>query len=75
MKYQVYMTACASTSVEVEAENVEDAIEAAHDAVYVSLCHQCSGEVEIGDEWQEDSVYDNETDKLVWDRRQQEWAK
>lgn len=55
-QYRVYMRAWASLSVEVEAEDEEDAIDQAYEEGPGSLCFQCSGwgqkwDVEIG-EWE-----------------------
>ncbi|GAB3830025.1 hypothetical protein [Kribbella italica] len=48
--YRVYMGTEASTSVEVQAEDREDAIEKAYEKFQgVILCHQCAHEVDLGD--------------------------
>ena len=59
MKYRVYLTNTASTSVEVEAENEDEAIDAAYEAPMPTICAQCSGwnrswYLELSDEWQAD---------------------
>lgn len=49
-KYSVSVFFDACKFVNVEAESPEQAADMAYDeAGYVGLCHQCSGEVEIGD--------------------------
>ena len=51
-KFAVYALYHASKYIgEYEAENEEDAIEKAGEDAdgFISLCHQCAGEVEIGD--------------------------
>ena len=52
----------ASTWVEVEADNEEEAQEIAEREVYATLCHQCSDGVELSGDWDFDSVeeLDNE---------------
>ena len=53
-KYSIYVTLHASTFIEVEAKNKKEAIGRALEcASEPSLCHQCSGIVQI------DSVNDN----------------
>jgi hypothetical protein len=42
-KYIVYLTSSASTSIEVEAENPEEAGDKAWDAGMPTICAQCSG--------------------------------
>lgn len=57
-KYNVYSMATASIFLgEFEAETEEQAIELAvkENPPHVSLCHQCSGEIEIGDFYQEEA--------------------
>lgn len=50
MMYAVTVLFDASRSVSIEADSPEEAEEKAHNQVgSVSLCHQCSGEVEMGD--------------------------
>jgi hypothetical protein len=50
VKYRVWFTVYASTAVEVDAENEEEARQKAEEVVYrPSLCHQCSDELEMGD--------------------------
>jgi hypothetical protein len=57
-KYIVYLTTVASTSVEVEAEDSEDAAEKAGSADMPTICAQCSGwgrdgtYLELGDVWE-----------------------
>ncbi len=47
--YRVYFATEASSVVTVEAEDRDDAIDKAYERHYVSLCHQCAHEVELGD--------------------------
>jgi hypothetical protein len=42
-KYRVHMSATATQTVTVEADNEEQAIERAHDEGTTSVCAQCSG--------------------------------
>ena len=70
MKYKVYLNGHASASVEVEADDIDEAREKAENEVYVSLCHQCAHEVEVSDDWETHSVYDD-TDHLVWTRSEE----
>jgi hypothetical protein len=57
MKYDVYLTTTASTSVQVEAESEDEARDKAYNAEMPSICAQCSGwgregkSLELGDEW------------------------
>lgn len=48
-KWFVVFNVYASTSMQVEADTEEEARELAEQNVHVSLCHQCSREVDIGD--------------------------
>jgi hypothetical protein len=62
-KYTVYLTATASTSVEVDAEDRDDAIEKALSANMPTICAQCSGwgreySLEIADNWDFSEVED-----------------
>lgn len=46
-KYMIHATVVASKHIgEYEAETEEQAIEMAWEDAYVSICHQCSGEVD-----------------------------
>lgn len=55
MKWTVSLSGYASTTVEVEADTVEEAAELAEAEAHVSLCHHCARDVEVGDEW--DATY------------------
>jgi hypothetical protein len=55
-KYRVFYSTTASTAVEVEADNEEQAIEKADQDVFVRLCHQCSGELDLSDSFDLDEV-------------------
>lgn len=48
-KYRVTLMAFAETTVSVEAENKEEALELAYDQAPGSLCHYCAGHYEIND--------------------------
>ncbi len=49
-KYNLIYYATASKCVEVEAANLEEAAKLAEEnQPWLSLCHQCSHEVELGD--------------------------
>jgi hypothetical protein len=51
MRYRVRLDACASIYIDVEADSPEEAEAAAFEGedCYISLCHQCAGNVDIGD--------------------------
>jgi hypothetical protein len=66
--YTVHFTTVASTSLNVEAEDIEEAIDEACNEVYVTLCHQCAREMDLGGEWEPEAVFDR-SGKLVWDSR------
>lgn len=69
-KYSVSIIFDASKCVEVNAESPEEALDLACDeAGYVSLCYQCSGEVEVGDAVRA-IVYDESGREVVDDRYQ-----
>lgn len=51
MKYRVYLSTGATAIVEVEADDVEAAVEAAWQDVPSSLCRQCARSIDLGDEW------------------------
>ena len=63
-KWNVYLEFAASKFVGgVEAETKEEAIEKAlNDDGYASLCHQCSGEITLGDPIPEESEAEEITD-------------
>lgn len=55
-KYTVYLQTAASTSVHVEAENADAALDAAYEEEMPRICAQCSGwgggpQLDLGDEW------------------------
>lgn len=62
--YSVAFSGFASTSTKVTAETPQAAIDMAEP--YVSLCHQCAREAEIGDEWEPVEVIDLDTGDVVW---------
>jgi hypothetical protein len=49
MKWAVSVRYDASTTIVVEASSAEDAKEKAMQSAYVSLCHQCAKELDLGD--------------------------
>lgn len=56
MKYRVWLETVASTVIEVEAEDEEQAKDLAYEEGMPSLCAQCSGwgqdqNLELGDAW------------------------
>jgi hypothetical protein len=63
-KYIVYLTTGASTSVEVEADNPEQAEERAYAANLPTVCAQCAGMgsddpgLDLSDAWEVSSVTD-----------------
>ena len=66
-KYSVSVIFDACKCVDVEAESPEQAANIAYDeAGYVGLCHQCSGEVEMGDAVRA-IVYDESGDEVADD--------
>lgn len=67
MRYSVSMSGYASTVVYVEADGPDEAREKAEQEVYVSLCHQCAGHADIGDEWEPTAVLD-EDNETVWEK-------
>lgn len=48
-KYGVTLIYSATKYVEVEAEDEDKALEEAYKNWHVSLCHQCAGEIDVGD--------------------------
>ena len=65
--YRIFWTTSASTVTEVEADSLDDAIEASFDQLPGSLCHQCARACEMSDEWVERSAYvdDGDVDLLA----------
>lgn len=60
-KFIVYLTTTASTSVKVDAEDSEDAVEKAYDAGLPTICAQCSGwgsgvGLDLSDVWEVSEV-------------------
>jgi hypothetical protein len=69
-KYIVWFTTVASTSISVEAENKEAAIDAAYECEFPTICAQCSGwgrdfNLELGDEWTPDTGPDKSETSAV----------
>jgi hypothetical protein len=67
-KYTVHFTTVASTTVQVEADDPDEAIDRAYNEVYVSLCHQCAHEMDLGGEWEAEAVTD-ESGKTLWEEK------
>lgn len=62
-KFTVYLTTTASTSIQVEAEDREEAIEKAESVGMPTICAQCSGmggdqNLDLSDVWDVDEVCD-----------------
>jgi hypothetical protein len=52
-KYRVPLSGYAGTTVDVETDETdpEKIARLAEEDAYVSLCHQCASQADIGDEW------------------------
>ena len=66
--YRIFFTTTASATAEVEAENLDKAVEAAYDKIPDDVCAQCGGwgsdySMELGGDWA--SADDYEVDG-VW---------
>ena len=48
-KYIVFFPVFASASVEVEADDEDEAIDKAGEECYVGLCHHCARNLDVGD--------------------------
>ncbi len=64
-KYRVYLQTVASVSVQVEAEDPDEALDAAYGQVPREVCAQCSGwgksySLDLG-EWESDPKFPDET--------------
>lgn len=64
-RYTVHLNGFANTSVTVEADDHDEAIEKACNEARPFICHQCAKEVEVGDEWEPNAVF-NADDEVVW---------
>ena len=69
-KYTVYLTTTATTAVEVDAENPDEALDKAYDAGMPTICAQCSGwgkgyNLDMDGEWEASEVI-NANDQVVW---------
>ena len=49
MKYDIGIEYFASESIQVEADNVEEALEKAYENSQAGLCHYCAKRLELGD--------------------------
>lgn len=57
--YRIYFTQTASCSVEVEADDLESAVDLAYEQVPIGVCAHCSGwggrvGIDLGGEWEAD---------------------
>lgn len=57
--YRIYFNTGALTTIQVEAEDLESAIDAAYDELPSGLCAQCAGwgsqpGIDLGDDWEVD---------------------
>lgn len=73
MKYRVVLEQIASTVIDVEADDIDAAIDEAWQEAPSGLCAQCSGwnnppGVNLAGEWEASVVYD-EHDHEVWNER------
>lgn len=71
-KFIVYLTTTASTSVEVDAEDADAAIDKAYASDMPTICAQCSGwgrdtSLEVSDNWDVSEVTDAEGKVVVFD--------
>lgn len=66
-KYTVYLSGFAETWVTVEADDPDEAAEKACNEASPLICHQCSKEVQVGDEWEPNAVFNEDGDE-VWAR-------
>ena len=68
-KYRVYLQTVASTVIEVEAEDKNEAYELAVDQDMPTICGQCSGwggdhNLELGDTWEGDDDIDKAVEEV-----------
>lgn len=70
-KYTVYFDQVASTAVEVEADDYDEAIEKAEIEAYIEacICHQCARHIDLSGDWEPESVYETGGREPVWERR------
>jgi len=69
-KFTVYLTATASTSIEVEAGSPDEAIDKAYGADMPTICAQCSGwgrdtSLELSDVWEVSEVCDADGSLII----------
>lgn len=55
--YTVCFVSTASTTVDVEADDPDEAIDKACQEVYVSICHQCNRNFELSGDWEPESAW------------------
>lgn len=73
-KYKVQLRAYAFTTIEVEADDPDSAIDKAYDAGTPTLCAQCAGwgndrqNLELGEVWETTTVED-EAGEVAWEDR------
>lgn len=67
-KYTVYLSGHAETSVTVEADDHDEAIEKACSEANPFICHQCAREIQVCEEWEPNAVFNEDGDE-VWARQ------
>lgn len=73
-RFRVVLVTTSSTTVDVEADDIESAIEEAHERMPGDICAGCSGYGhtswwrELGDDWDAVLVEDG-TGAVVWERK------
>ena len=60
--FRIHWLQSVSTTTEVEAETLDEAIEASWDLLPGSLCHQCAATHELSEEWTEIAAYAGDSD-------------
>lgn len=66
MKYTVLLQSAAGTWVDVEADTPQEAAQRGEEDAHVSICHQCAGQVDVGDEWEVVEVLDEDSNEVDW---------
>jgi len=51
--YSITWSTSANAYTEVEADSIDEAREASANLLPGSLCHQCAGKIDVGDDWEE----------------------
>jgi hypothetical protein len=55
-EYAIHWSTWANAYTEVEADSLEEAVQASYEHLPGSLCHQCADKVDVGDDWTETSI-------------------